>query len=148
MEAKEFVHFRKSVSLALSDVKAVNPMHRIPIISARKYYLDGLANNELRYQLDPLTGCAVFYPREVAPSGQFGELQWRVSQGSGNVYSFTDVYRPDGAYNIVIVELDEGFRLMSTIPDQPPGTLAIGLRVRAGFDALNGEPRLIFKVLS
>lgn len=120
-------------------------MHPTPSTSARSYFLAGLENHELRYQFDPVSGRSVFYPREVAPSGQLGKLEWRVSQGKGTIYSYTEVHRSDETYNIVLVDLAEGFRVMSTIPDAPPGSLFIGQAVQASFDAPESGSRLIFK---
>ncbi|MGB3287976.1 MAG: OB-fold domain-containing protein [Burkholderiaceae bacterium] len=122
-------------------------MYPTPSTSARSYFLAGLENQELRYQYDPVNGRSVLYPREVAPSGQLGKLEWRVSQGKGTIYSYTEVHRSDEIYNIVLVDLAEGFRVMSTIPDAPPGSLFIGQVVQADFDAPESGARLIFKVV-
>lgn len=123
-------------------------MHPIPSISARSYFLAGLENDELRYQFDPATNRSLFYPREVAPSGQLGRLDWRVSQGKGVIYSYTEVHRPQEPYNIVLVDLFEGFRVMSTVPDAPPGSLCIGQAVQVAFETLESGRRMIFKVTS
>ncbi|MFA5487946.1 MAG: OB-fold domain-containing protein [Candidimonas sp.] len=123
-------------------------MYQAPAVSARRYFLDGLAQGELRYQFDPVSGKAVFFPREVAPSGRLGGLEWRVSKGRGVIYSFTEVFRRDEMYNVVLVDLDEGFRVMSTIPGAQPRSLRIGQAVQAGFDVCAGEQRLVFEVLS
>lgn len=120
-------------------------MYQIPAVSARRRFLDGLALGELRYQFDPATEKAVFFPREVAPSGGLGALEWRVSKGKGVIYSFTEVFRRDEIYNVVLVDLDEGFRVMSTIPDATPGSLRIGQAVQASYDVCAGEHRLIFE---
>lgn len=77
---------------------------------------------ELAYQVDG-QGSPVFRPR-------VGDgLQWRVSAGRGTVYAVT-VVPPRGereAYNIVLVDLDEGFRMMSTVVGDGP--VVIGARV-------------------
>lgn len=64
-------------------------------------------------------------------------LQWRVSAGLGVVYAVT-VAHPRGeseAYNIVLVDLDEGFRMMSTVVSGEP---VIGARVRVAWR--EGDP--------
>ena len=121
-------------------------MYPVPSISARNYFLAGLERSELRYQFDPATDRSVFYPREVAPSGRLGKLEWRVSRGEGVIYSYTEVYRSKEIYNIVLVDLSEGFRVMSTIPDALPGSLFVGQAVQVAFETLGSERRIIFKV--
>lgn len=123
-------------------------MYPTPSVSARRYFLDGLAIGQLRYQFDPATGKAIFYPREVAPSARLGPLEWRVSEGVGQIYSFTEVCKREGAYNIVLVDLAEGFRVMSSVPDAPAGSLQIGLAVRARVDQSDDGPRLVFEVIA
>jgi uncharacterized protein len=85
-------------------------------------YTEHLHQRELAYQVDD-DGRAVFRPR-------VGPTRWRVSAGRGTVYS-TTVVRPRGgeAYNIVLVDLDEGFRMMSTVVGVAPEAVAIGARV-------------------
>lgn len=97
-----------------------------PLAQWRQY----LARGELAYQFDPVRQCAVFYPRIVAP-GSGAALEWRVSRGLGTVHATTWVPVRDGPpYNMAIVEMDEGFRLMSRIDGLPATEVAIGLRVR------------------
>ncbi|MCY1188601.1 hypothetical protein D9M73_297290 [compost metagenome] len=53
------------------------------------------------------------------------------------------VFDKEHHYNLVLVDLDEGFRMMSTVAgcDAPP----IGARVRARVERLEGEePRVVF----
>jgi uncharacterized OB-fold protein len=85
-------------------------------------YFEHCRRRELAYQVDT-QGRPVFRPR-------VGDgLQWRVSAGRGTVYAATVVH-PRGdmkAYNIVLVDLDEGFRMMSTVIGDLP--IVIGARV-------------------
>lgn len=85
------------------------------------------ARGELAYQVDP-EGRAVFYPR-------LGDLEWRVSEGRGTVYATTTVRRRgEDPRDISIVELDEGFRMMSRIVGLAPEEVRIGMRVVVRFD--------------
>ncbi|MNJ72456.1 hypothetical protein D3C77_691070 [compost metagenome] len=71
------------------------------------------------------------------------ELELRDSQGLGTLYSSSVVFDKEQNYNLVLVDLDEGFRMMSTVPgcDEPP----IGARVRARVERTEGaEPRIVF----
>jgi uncharacterized protein len=91
------------------------------------------ARGELAYQLTA-EGVPVFPPR-LAAAGTGGALAWRVSAGAGEVYA-TTVVRPRGEepYNVALVQLDEGFRMMSRVRGVAPEEVQIGDRVRARFD--------------
>lgn len=88
---------------------------------------------ELAYQVTT-SGRPVFPPRLAEP-GTGGPLEWRVSLGRGTVHA-TTVVRPRGEAprNVAIVELDEGFRMMSRVDDISPTDVRIGMRVRVRFD--------------
>lgn len=117
----------------------------IPQRSARSVFLDGLAAGRLLYQYDEIARAAVFFPREVGPGGRPEALAWRESRGFGTVHAFTVLAKPPG--NIVLVDLDEGFRMMSTLPGVAEGQLAIGLRVRAAIEPHGDAHRVVFEVL-
>lgn len=95
--------------------------------SPRATYVEHLRRGELAYQVTE-DERPVFYPRLTAP-GSGGPLSWRVSSGLGTVYSCTTVHRRDTSYNVSIIELDEGFRLMSRVEDVEPAEVKIGMRV-------------------
>ena len=83
----------------------------------------------LAYQVTP-EGRAVFHPRVAAP-GSGAPLSWRISAGVGTVYSTTVVHpREGGPYNVALIDLDEGFRMMSRVEGMAPAAVAIGLRVK------------------
>ncbi|MCW2995415.1 MAG: OB-fold protein [Conexibacter sp.] len=86
-------------------------------------YTEHCHRRELAYQVGD-DGRPVFRPR-------VGPTVWRVSAGLGAVYA-TTVARPRGgeAYNIVLVDLDEGFRMMSTVVGVAPEEVSVGARVR------------------
>lgn len=74
-----------------------------------------------------------FYPRVIEPGTGNADLEWVEAQGGGTVYSTTIVRPrpPEEAYNVCLVELDEGPRLMSRIEGLQPEQVTIGLRVKA-----------------
>jgi len=92
------------------------------------------------------SGRAVFHPRVVAP-GSGEPLQWRISTGLGTVYA-TTVVRPRGAepYNVALVDLDEGFRMMSRVEGIAAQDVSIGLRVSARMvEESDGVTRPVFE---
>ncbi|MDQ8034437.1 MAG: OB-fold domain-containing protein [Bordetella sp.] len=118
-----------------------------PARSARQVYLDGLRDGQLLYQYDELAGMAVFYPREVGPSGEPGALVWRRSEGRGSLYAWTVIHARSGTRNIALVDLDEGFRMMATVQGVQARDLRIGQRLRAAIERpADTDPRVVFEV--
>ncbi|WP_162794512.1 Zn-ribbon domain-containing OB-fold protein [Nocardioides houyundeii] len=73
-------------------------------------------------------GHAVFPPRLVCPACGGRDLDWRPSVGTGVVYSATTTPVRDGEeYSIVLVDMDDGFRMMSRMDRVSP---QIGDQVR------------------
>jgi uncharacterized OB-fold protein len=83
----------------------------------------------LAYQETP-SGQAVFFPRVVSPlSGE--SLSWKISKGEGAVYSTTVVHvKGLEPYNVSLIDLDEGFRMMSRVEGMAPHEVSIGMRVK------------------
>jgi uncharacterized protein len=94
-------------------------------------YLAHLERGELAYQFSPSAGGAVFYPRVIAPKSGKADLEWRISKGLGTVHATTVVHPQQGdVYNVALIDVDEGFRLMSRVEDIVPTEVRIGMRVR------------------
>jgi hypothetical protein len=53
------------------------------------------------------------------------------SAGQGVVYSATTVHAREERYNVALVDLDEGFRVMSQVVGIAPDDVRIGMAVRA-----------------
>ncbi len=103
-------------------------------------YQAHLDKGELAYQWSPEAGRAVFYPRLVCPYSGSTVLEWRVASGFGTVYATTVTHPPQGdPYNVALIDLDEGFRLMSRVEDIDPMAVTIGLRVRFRLHEPSGD---------
>ena len=84
-------------------------------------------------------GTPVWPPRIAAP-GTGEPLTWRDSSGLGTVYATTALHARDvPARNVALIELDEGFRMMSRVEGLPADAIPIGLRVRARFTGPDPE---------
>ena len=84
-------------------------------------------------------GTPVWPPRGAAP-GSGHALVWRDSAGLGTVYATTALHARDAPpRNIVLIELDEGFRMMSRVEGLPGDAVPIGLRVRVQFTDPDSE---------
>lgn len=98
-----------------------------PAASYRRH----LQNGKLGYQRCADCSAAVFYPRVLCPVCGSGALEWRESAGWGTVYATTAVHsRNRDPRNVVLVDLDEGFRMMSRVEGVPAEEVEIGTRVR------------------
>ena len=95
-------------------------------------YLEHCKKGELAYQVCTDDNTPVFYPRAVAPTTGSTNLEWRVSKGLGTVYSTTVVYaaKDQPPHNVALIDVDEGFRLMSRVEDIDPMHVKIGMRVK------------------
>lgn len=99
-----------------------------------KQYAEALAAGQFRIQLCQDCHRHVFYPRNICPHCGGDALAWTTPAGTGTVYSTSVVRRkPDagGDYNVVLVDLDEGVRMMSRVEGIAPAEVRIGLRVKA-----------------
>ncbi len=83
---------------------------------------------------------AVHPPRPMCPVCGSTDLAFERSTGEGTVYSTTTVCARDGAYDVSLVDLDEGYRVMSTVD----GGGTIGARVRGRVEDAEDGPRLVF----
>jgi len=94
-----------------------------------KTFEDGLAAGELNFQRCGACGASVFYPRVACNFCGSVDLSFEVSAGRGRVYATTAVGAGDDAYSVCLIDLDEGFRMMSTVVEMPARDVAIGMRV-------------------
>ena len=105
-----------------------------------------LAEGRFMVQRSQSTGRYVFYPRLAIPGSGETDLEWVPASGFGTVYSITVNRKREGSHNIALIDLDEGVRMVSTIPDVE--TVPIGTRVRARIADLGGTPAVVFDVLT
>jgi uncharacterized protein len=108
-------------------------------------FIEGLALRELRYQCCVACGAAQTLTRYACGKCDGNRFDWLVSRGEGTVFAVTVVarapseeFRVLAPYTLVLVDLDEGFRLMG---HAVPG-VAIGERVVADY-LIHGERTLI-----
>ncbi|MBV8911651.1 MAG: OB-fold domain-containing protein [Acetobacteraceae bacterium] len=88
------------------------------------------------------SGRYVFYPRVAVPGTGQRDLEWVPAGGGGTVYAITVNRTREGAYNIALIDLDEGPRMMARV--EGVETLPIGTRVRARIVREDGAPLVVF----
>ncbi len=90
-----------------------------------------LVKGELAYQVCLDDNQPFFYPRACAPGTGSENIEWRVSKGLGTVYTTTVVhYKGEPPLNVAMIDVDEGFRMMSRVEDIDPMQVKIGMRVK------------------
>ena len=93
-------------------------------------YVEHLKKGELAYQVNKDTNKPFFYPRAVAPETGSANIEWRVSKGLGTVYTTTAVhYKGEAPLNVAMIDMDEGYRLMSRVEGIDAMDVKIGMRV-------------------
>jgi uncharacterized protein len=118
----------------------------MPSVHPEQEYLAHLAAGRFMLQRSASTGGYVFYPRVVEPGTGATDLEWVEASGRGVVYACTVVrQRPPAAdYNVVLVDLAEGPRVLSRVEGLPSDEVRIGLRVRARIVQEADGPVLVF----
>jgi uncharacterized OB-fold protein len=83
----------------------------------------------------------------MCPHCGASELKWVEPTGRGVVYSTSVVrQKPEkgGDYNVALIELDEGPRMMSRVMDVDPDKVKIGMKVSAHIGLLDGQHAVVF----
>ncbi len=102
--------------------------------SAHATYTALLREDVLAFQGCGACAGAVFPPRQRCPLCGSDALAWRRSAGLGTVYSATVIQpRNDPAYCVVLVDVDEGYRMMSRITEADAASVSIDDRVDVRF---------------
>lgn len=78
-------------------------------------------------------GRPFFPPRAIVPGTGSTDVRWIQASGRGTVYSATTIYKkpPEPSYNVALVDLAEGPRMMSRIEGIDPAAVRIGMAVQA-----------------
>lgn len=83
----------------------------------------------------------VFYPRALCPHCHIELVDWVDCSGHGTIYSYTVARRPAGPafaddvpYVVVLVDLDEGVRMLSNLITDDVESVRIGGRVVVRFE--------------
>lgn len=117
-------------------------MIEFPAIGAERQFKDYLAEGRFMLQRSRSSGKYVFFPRLVIPASGETDLEWVEARGGGTIYSITVSRRREGSYNIALIDLDEGVRMISTIVGVE--SAFIGARVKAHIEDLNGQAAVVF----
>ena len=112
-----------------------------------KSYLDALEKGVWKIQSCISCERAIFYPRNVCPHCGCDDLVWFEPSGKGTVYASSTIHRSKeggGNYNVSLIDLAEGVRLMSTVQGCVSEHVQIGMPVVARVDRSGPSARLVF----
>ena len=98
----------------------------------------GVDRGELLRPVCGRCGRSFFTPRVVCPFCRSEEWSYAPSTGRGTVYSFSVVHRPpepafEAPYVLAIVDVAEGWNLLTWIVDCPASEVYIGMNVQVRF---------------
>ena len=114
-----------------------------------KEFYDHCENQALHFQR--CSDCQIWrhVPRQMCPECGSWNWSWEASSGRGRVFTWTVVARPmhpafvDACpYAPVVIEMEEGVRLLSEVADVAPADLEIDMEVTVHYDDVTDEVTL------
>lgn len=110
-------------------------------------YQDALTQGRFIIQQCKDCGQHVFYPRVLCNHCGSPDLKWVEPSGRAVVYSTSVVRQKPGKgddYNVALIELEEGPRMLSRVMDVAPDKVKIGMPVSAHIGLLDGSHAVVF----
>jgi uncharacterized protein len=122
----------------------------LPLITPLgKPFWDACKEKKLLYQVCKDCGQVNFFPKMLCVNCMSHNLGWKESKGKGHIYTFTVTY--DAAppefmssvpYALAVVNLDEGFSMLTNIVDCEYEKLKCNMPVEVVFDPVTPEVTL------
>ncbi|MBE0479513.1 MAG: Zn-ribbon domain-containing OB-fold protein [Dehalococcoidia bacterium] len=115
-----------------------------PLIWENTGFWEAVKLHQLVFQRCKNCGKWLHPPRPSCPSCRSLEKEWALSAGRGKVHSWV-TYRESphpafrAPYSVVLVDLEEGVRLVSNIVDAHPDEISIGMPVEITFEDIAGD---------
>ncbi len=105
---------------------------------------EGCREGRLLVQRCASCGEYVFIPQPICTRCQSDALEWVESTGRGTLYSYTIVHRPqrpefEVPYTVAIVELEEGWHMLSHLVECEPESIAVGMPLEVSFRRMSDE---------
>lgn len=116
------------------------------LLQPDREYRKFLADGRFMIQRCKDSGRYVFYPRVAEPVTGSTNLEWVEPSGKAEVYAVTVIRQraPTPHYSVVLVDLEEGPRMMSRVDGIPAEDVRIGMKVQARVITEDGEPIVVF----
>lgn len=126
-------------------------MLSLPSTGPDQDFQNHVADGQLWLQICDDCSNIIFMPRILCPKCGSLSLTWKPTEGRGTVYSRAVIHRrakpgqPEPVnHALVLIDLDEGPRMMSHLPNTKPEDIYIGMRVRAQIQGDSGAKMVIF----
>ena len=121
--------------------------HPLPLITpVSKPFYKAAREHKLLIQRCQDCNRNIFYPKSVCPYCLSSNLEWFESSGKGKVYSHTtsmssipEAFQGAEPYTIVVVDLEEGVRMLSWIVDCEPEDVRCDMAVEVTFKDLTDD---------
>lgn len=108
-----------------------------------------LAAGVLGFQACSACRGAVFPPRTICPHCGSVDLSWRRAAGDGTVYSATMISpRDQEPYCVALVDVAEGYRMMTNVVGTPSDDVRIGASVRVRIERRDDQDLPLFEVVT
>jgi uncharacterized OB-fold protein len=119
----------------------------LPLITPlSRIFYDGCKESKLLYQVCSDCGEVIFFPKQICPNCMGRNLGWKESSGRGRIFTFsvTYAYAPlefaqDTPYALAVVQLEEGFRMMTNIVECDLEKIVCDMPVEVVFDPVTPE---------
>lgn len=116
------------------------------VTELNRLFWEGARRHELLVQRCHPCGHMWFPPLPNCTRCLSTDIEWVATSGRGTVFSvivyhqgWLPGYKEDLPYDVAIVELEEGVRVISNIVEIEPERIEIGMRVVATFDDIDEE---------
>jgi len=106
-----------------------------------------LAAGRFMLQRSEASGAFIHPPRVAEPGSGATDLAWIEASGRGTVHATTVVRQkpPAADYNVALIDLAEGPRMMSRVIGIAPAEVHIGMAVRARIVVEDDAPLVVFE---
>jgi uncharacterized OB-fold protein len=106
-----------------------------------------LAEGRFMLQRSRASGAYLYPPRVAEPGTGATDLEWAQASGRGTVHAVTVVRQkpPAADYNVALIDLAEGPRMMSRVVGIEPAQARIGMPVQARIVVEDGVPLVVFE---
>ncbi len=104
-----------------------------------KPFWDATKQGKLMLQRCTQCGEYVWTPQQACRTCLTETLEWTQSSGRGAIHTFTVIHRAatpafNAPYVVVVVDLEEGPRILSDVIDVDPSNVYIGMPVEVSFE--------------
>lgn len=131
----------------MSETASAAPSRPVPAITPEMApFWAAARRHELTAQRCLDCGTFRFPAREVCSGCLSRRVEWHRVSGRGRVFSVVVMHQASHPwfasrtpYAVVVVELDEGARMLSTVVGPEPHAIAIGMPVEVDFEDLSAE---------